>query len=138
MNPLLMALLLIVGLTVFGRSMVRKIRLLKALEPTDRANHLKERLINILVAPHVSEKSARVAEQGGQYVFRVRNDATKPEIKAAVEFMFDVKVQSVQVVNQIGKYKRFGRFEGRRSDWKKAYVRLQAGQAIELGGVEAP
>lgn len=98
----------------------------------------KERLINVLIAPHVSEKSARVAEQGGQYVFRVRTDASKPEIKAAVEFMFDVKVQSVQVVNQVGKRKRFGRFEGRRSDWKKAYVRLQAGQAIELGGVEAP
>jgi large subunit ribosomal protein L23 len=98
----------------------------------------KERLINVLIAPHVSEKSARVAEKAGQYVFRVRTDATRPEIKAAVEFMFDVKVQSVNVVNQIGKHKRFGRFEGRRSDWKKAYVRLQAGQAIELGGVEAP
>ncbi len=105
---------------------------------TSRERVSKERLINILVAPHVSEKSARVAEQGGQYVFRVRTDATKPEIKAAVEFMFDVKVRSVQVANQIGKRKRFGRFEGRRSDWKKAYVRLQAGQAIELGGVDAP
>ena len=105
---------------------------------TSRDRVSKERLINILVAPHVSEKSARVAEQAGQYVFRVRNDATKPEIRAAVEFMFDVKVQSVNVVKQAGKNKRFGRFEGRRSDWKKAYVRLQAGQAIELGGVEAP
>lgn len=105
---------------------------------TTNAKVSKERLINVLIAPHVSEKSARVAEQGGQYVFRVRTDASKPEIKAAVEFMFDVKVQSVQVVNQVGKRKRFGRFEGRRSDWKKAYVRLQAGQAIELGGVEAP
>ena len=98
----------------------------------------KERLINVLIAPHVSEKSARVAEEGGQYVFRVRTDASKPEIKAAVEFMFDVKVRTVRVSNQVGKKKRFGRFEGRRSDWKKAYVRLQAGQAIELGGVEAP
>jgi len=97
----------------------------------------KERLINVLVAPHVSEKSARVAEQG-QYVFRVRTDASKPEIKAAVEFMFDVKVRSVRVVNQLGKFKRFGQFHGRRSDWKKAYVRLQEGQAIELGGMEAP
>jgi large subunit ribosomal protein L23 len=105
---------------------------------TTKGKVSKERLINVLIAPHVSEKSARVAEQGGQYVFRVRTDASKPEIKAAVEFMFDVKVQSVQVVNQVGKRKRFGRFEGRRSDWKKAYVRLQAGQAIELGGVEAP
>ena len=98
----------------------------------------KERLINILVAPHVSEKSSRVAEQAGQYVFRVRTDATKPEIKAAVEFMFDVKVRSVNVANQLGKGKRFGRLQGRRSDWKKAYVRLQSGQVIELGGVEAP
>jgi len=105
---------------------------------TTKGRVSKERLINVLIAPHVSEKSARVAEQGGQYVFRVRTDASKPEIKAAVELMFDVKVQSVQVVNQVGKRKRFGRFEGRRSDWKKAYVRLQAGQAIELGGVEAP
>ena len=105
---------------------------------TNKERISKERLINVLVAPHVSEKSARVAEEAGQYVFRVRNDATKPEIRAAVEFMFDVKVQSVNVVNQAGKNKRFGRFEGRRSDWKKAYVRLQAGQAIELGGVEAP
>ena len=105
---------------------------------TTKGKVSKERLINVLIAPHVSEKSARVAEQGGQYVFRVRTDASKPEIKAAVEFMFDVKVRSVQVVNQVGKRKRFGRFEGRRSDWKKAYVRLQAGQAIELGGVEAP
>jgi large subunit ribosomal protein L23 len=105
---------------------------------TTRQGVSKERLINVLIAPHVSEKSARVAEQGGQYVFRVRTDASKPEIKAAVEFMFDVRVRSVQVVNQAGKRKRFGRFEGRRSDWKKAYVRLQAGQSIELGGVEAP
>ena len=105
---------------------------------TTKGKVSKERLINVLIAPHVSEKSARVAEQGGQYVFRVRTDASKPEIKAAVEFMFDVKVRSVQVVNQVGKRKRFGRFEGRRSDWKKAYVRLQAGQAIALGGVEAP
>jgi large subunit ribosomal protein L23 len=105
---------------------------------TAKPRYSKERLINVLIAPHVSEKSARVAEEGGQYVFRVRTDASKPEIKAAVEFMFDVKVETVNVVNQIGKYKRFGRFEGRRSDWKKAYVRLQAGQAIELGGMEAP
>jgi large subunit ribosomal protein L23 len=105
---------------------------------TTQPRYSKERLINVLLAPHVSEKSARVAEQGGQYVFRVRTDATKPEIKAAVEFMFDVKVSAVRVVNQSGKVKRFGSFHGRRSDWKKAYVRLQEGQAIELGGMEAP
>jgi large subunit ribosomal protein L23 len=105
---------------------------------TTQPRYSKERLINVLLAPHVSEKSARVAEQGGQYVFRVRTDATKPEIKAAVEFMFDVKVSAVRVVNQMGKFKSFGRFAGRRSNWKKAYVRLQEGQAIELGGMEAP
>ncbi len=96
----------------------------------------KERLINVLIAPHVSEKSARIAEQGNQYVFRVRTDATKPEIRAAVEFMFEVKVDKVRVVNQAGKTKRFGRSVGRRSDWKKAYVRLAEGQVIEMAGAE--
>lgn len=96
----------------------------------------KERLINVLIAPHVSEKSARIAGQGGQYVFRVRTDATKPEIRAAVEFMFTVKVDTVRVVNVAGKTKRFGRAEGHRSDWKKAYVRLAEGQAIEMAGAE--
>jgi large subunit ribosomal protein L23 len=96
----------------------------------------KERLINVLIAPHVSEKSARIAELGNQYVFRVRTDATKPEIRAAVEFMFEVKVDKVRVVNQAGKSKKFGRSEGRRSDWKKAYVRLAEGQTIEMAGAE--
>ncbi len=96
----------------------------------------KERLINVLIAPHVSEKSARIAELGNQYVFRVRTDATKPEIRAAVEFMFEVKVDKVRVVNQVGKTKKFGRSEGRRSDWKKAYVRLAEGQTIEMAGAE--
>jgi large subunit ribosomal protein L23 len=96
----------------------------------------KERLINVLISPHVSEKSARIAELGNQYVFRVRTDATKPEIRAAVEFMFEVKVDKVRVVNQAGKSKRFGRSEGRRSDWKKAYVRLAEGQTIEMAGAE--
>jgi large subunit ribosomal protein L23 len=96
----------------------------------------KEKLTNVLIAPHVSEKSARIAELGNQYVFRVRTDATKPQIRAAVEYMFEVKVDKVRVVNQIGKRKRFGRSEGRRSDWKKAYVRLAEGQAIEMAGAE--
>ncbi len=96
----------------------------------------KERLINVLIAPHVSEKSARIAELGNQYVFRVRTDATKPEIRAAVEFMFEVKVDKVRVVNQAGKSKKFGRSLGRRSDWKKAYVRLAEGQTIEMAGAE--
>ena len=96
----------------------------------------KERLINVLIAPHVSEKSARIAELGNQYVFRVRTDATKPEIRAAVEFMFEVKVYKVRVVNVAGKSKKFGRSLGHRSDWKKAYVRLAEGQAIEMAGAE--
>jgi len=94
----------------------------------------KERLINILLAPHVSEKSARVAEEGGQYVFRVASDATKPEIKAAVELMFEVKVDAVQVVNTAGKHKRFGGRPGKRADFKKAYVRLAPGQTIDFAG----
>ena len=96
----------------------------------------KERLMQVLVAPHVSEKSARVAEQGNQFVFRVARDATKPEIKSAVELMFEVKVDAVQVVNVAGKAKRFGGRSGRRSDWKKAYVKLAQGQTIDFAGVE--
>lgn len=96
----------------------------------------KDWLAGVLVAPHVSEKSARISTQGGQYVFRVRTDATKPEIRAAVEFMFEVKVDTVRVVNVPGKAKRFGRTPGRRQDWKKAYIRLVEGQQIEMGGSE--
>lgn len=95
----------------------------------------QERLINLLLAPHVSEKSARAAA-ANQYVFKVLPNATKPEIKAAVELMFNVKVASVNVVNQVGKEKRFGRFTGRRSDTKKAYVSLAEGQTIDFGGAE--
>jgi large subunit ribosomal protein L23 len=96
----------------------------------------KDWLAGVVIAPHVSEKAARVATEGNQYVFRVRRDATKPDIRAAVEFLFEVKVDKVRVVNQPGKQKRFGRSLGRRSDWKKAYVRLVEGQQIELGGSE--
>jgi large subunit ribosomal protein L23 len=96
----------------------------------------KERLMQVLVAPHVSEKAATVAEKGNQVVFRVLRDATKPEIKAAVELMFEVKVDAVNVVNVAGKAKRFGGRPGRRSDTKKAYVKLAAGQAIDFAGVE--
>jgi large subunit ribosomal protein L23 len=96
----------------------------------------KDWLAGVLIAPHVSEKSARISTQGNQYVFRVRTDATKPEIRAAVEFMFEVKVDTVRVVNQVGKAKRFGRTPGRRQDWKKAYIRLAEGQTIEMSGAE--
>jgi large subunit ribosomal protein L23 len=96
----------------------------------------KERLMQVLVAPHVSEKAARASEQGNQMVFRVARDATKPEIKAAVELMFEVKVDAVQVVNVAGKAKRFGGRRGQRSDWKKAYVKLAQGQTIDFTGAE--
>jgi len=97
----------------------------------------KEHMLSILLAPHVSEKTARAAQEGNQVVFRVRTDATKPEIKAAVEMMFEVKVSDVSVVNAIGKQKRFGQRLGWRSDFKKAYVRLAPGQTIEFSGTEA-
>ena len=97
----------------------------------------KEQLMSVLLAPHVSEKAARASESGNQFVFRVRGDASKTEIKAAIELMFEVKVQAVQVVNAEGKVKRFGQRLGRRSDIKKAYVRLAEGQTIELGNVQA-
>ena len=94
-----------------------------------------ERLHNVILAPVVSEKSTRVAEKGNQAVFKVLKDARKPEIKAAVEKMFKVKVEDVRTLNVKGKKKRFGRFEGVRSDWKKAYVTLAEGQEIDfLGG----
>ena len=95
----------------------------------------KDRLMKVLLSPQVSEKSTFVGEKNNQYVFRVAADATKPQIKAAVELLFSTKdkkidVQSVQVLNVKGKEKRFGRFDGRRRNWKKAYVRLAQGQEI--------
>jgi large subunit ribosomal protein L23 len=92
----------------------------------------QERLMQVLLAPVVSEKSTFVADKANQYVFRVSSDATKPEIKAAVELMFKTQVKSVSVVNVHGKQKRSGRFMGRRNNWKKAYVALQAGQEINF------
>ena len=92
----------------------------------------KERLMKVLLAPHVSEKSAVAADTNRQFVFRVLPDANKTEIKKAVELMFDVKVDAVQVSNVKGKSKRFGQIMGRRSNWKKAYVRLQTGFDIDF------
>lgn len=96
----------------------------------------QEKIINVLVGPHVSEKSSVVAEQNNQVVFKVRVDSTKAEIKKAVELMFDVKVDGVQVVNVKGKSKRFGQTQGKRKDWKKAYVTLAEGQDIDFIGAE--
>ncbi len=95
-----------------------------------------ERLMLVLLAPQVSEKSTLVGERNNQYVFRVTSDATKPEIKAAVELMFKKKVQSVQVLNVKGKEKRSGRTLGRRRNWKKAYVSLMPGEEITYQGAD--
>jgi large subunit ribosomal protein L23 len=91
-----------------------------------------ERLMKVLLSPVVSEKSTIAADANGQYTFRVKTDASKREIARAVEKLFDVEVERVQVVNVKGKQKRFGAILGRRSDWKKAYVRLKAGNEIDF------
>lgn len=96
----------------------------------------RERLMNVLLAPQISEKATYVADKNEQVVFRVATDATKPEIKAAVEMMFKVSVDSVQVACVKGKVKRSGRVVGRRNDWKKAYVCLAAGQEINFAASE--
>jgi large subunit ribosomal protein L23 len=96
----------------------------------------QERLMKILVAPQISEKATYVAEKNEQVVFRVAMDATKPEIKAAIEMMFKVNVSGVQVACVKGKVKRVGRIIGRRNDWKKAYVSLAAGQEINFAANE--
>ena len=97
----------------------------------------QQRLMQVILAPVISEKSTYVADKHNQIVFRVAQDATKPEIKAAVEFMFSTKdkkleVESVKVVNVRGKEKRFGQSIGRRNHWKKAYVSLKPGQEINF------
>jgi large subunit ribosomal protein L23 len=103
---------------------------------TATRKYAAERLMNVVLAPVVSEKSTRVADKNRQYVFRVADNATKPEVKAAVELLFKTKVQSVTVSNVKGKEKRFGRFTGRRRNWKKAYVLLAAGQEINFAATE--
>jgi large subunit ribosomal protein L23 len=96
----------------------------------------EERLLKVLVGPHVSEKATLLADAANQHVFKVATDATRDEIKAAVEKLFEVQVSSVRVANMKGKRKRFGRFDGRRNNWKKAYVTLAEGQDIALAGSE--
>jgi large subunit ribosomal protein L23 len=95
------------------------------------------RLASVLLAPIVSEKATQVAEKHNQVLFKVLRDATKPEIKAAVELMFKVEVEAVNVVNVKGKVKRFGRLIGRRDHVKKAYVSLKAGQELNFSGEAA-
>jgi len=96
-----------------------------------------ERLYQVLVAPQISEKATYIADKNEQVVFIVTPDATKPEVKAAVEMLFKVQVKSVQIANLKGKTKRFGRSMGRRSDVRKAFVCLKPGQEINFaeGGV---
>jgi len=94
-----------------------------------RAAH-QERLMTVIRGPHLSEK-AHLAAEKNQVVLKVRNDATKNEIKQAVELLFEVNVEGVQVVNVKGKAKRFQQRVGRRSDWKKAYVKLAEGSSVE-------
>jgi large subunit ribosomal protein L23 len=99
--------------------------------------YTQERLAQVLLAPVVSEKGTFVGEKHNQFVFRVARDATKPEIKAAVELLFSPKdkkleVEAVRIVNVRSKEKRMGRFTGRRAGWKKAYVNLKAGQDINF------
>ena len=104
--------------------------------PAKPAVKNQERLMQVLLAPQVSEKSTYVAEKSAQVVFRVVGNATKPEIKAAVELLFKVDVESVQVANVKGKLKRFGKLSGRRKNWKKAYVCLKPGQEINFHAAE--
>ena len=91
----------------------------------------QEKLISVLLAPHITEKTSLAMQDTNTYSFRVRRDSTKPDIKAAVELMFGVKVANVNVVNETGKTRRMGKTQGRTQDIKKAYVRLAPGQTID-------
>lgn len=97
----------------------------------------QEKLMHVLLGPHVSEKATQVGEAHNQVVFRVRRDADKLRIRRAVEKLFDVKVADVQIVNVRGKSKRFGQRAGVQSNWKKAYVRLAPGSSINFMGEKA-
>lgn len=92
----------------------------------------QNRLYQVILAPQVTEKATRIADKNQQIAFKVRTDSTKPEIKAAVELLFKVQVDAVSVVNVGGKAKGAGRAQGRRQDWKKAYVSLKPGQEINF------
>ncbi len=91
-----------------------------------------EKIFSVLRAPRISEKTARLQELSNQYVFEISSEATKADVKAAVEQLFDVKVESVNVLNVKGKNKSFRSRSGRRGDWRKAYVRLAEGQSIDV------
>ena len=91
----------------------------------------QEKLINLLLAPHITEKTSLAMQNTNTYSFRVLRNSTKPDVKAAVELMFGVKVSKVNLVNETGKSRRFGKLQGRTQDIKKAYVRLAPGQTID-------
>ncbi len=111
-----------------------RVKKAKVAKPTPRPAHSEGRLAQVLIAPIVSEKATMAAEKHNQVLFKVMRDATKPEIKAAVELMFKVTVDSVQTVQHKGKTKRFGKSTGRRDHVKKAYVCLAAGQELNFSG----
>ncbi len=94
----------------------------------------QDRLLQVVLAPQITEKATFIADKHQQIVFKVRTDATKPEVKAAIELVFKVEVDSVNLANVKGKTKRAGRIMGRRKDWKKAYVSLKPGQEINFAG----
>ena len=96
----------------------------------------QERLLQVVLAPQITEKATRIADKYQQIAFKVRTDATKPDIKAAIELLFKVEVQAVTVVNVGGKKKGAGRTTGKRKDWKKAYVSLKPGQEINFAAGE--
>jgi large subunit ribosomal protein L23 len=96
----------------------------------------QDRLLQVILAPLITEKATNLADQQQKIAFVVRTDATKPEIKSAVEMMFKVEVAKVSTINVNGKQKRAGRFMGKRSDWKKAYVTLKEGQEIDFAAGE--
>jgi large subunit ribosomal protein L23 len=105
--------------------------------PASRSKYDEGRLMQVLVAPIVSEKATHVADKSNAITFKVLQDATKPEIKAAVELMFKVEVKGVSVANIKGKAKRFGKSSGRRDNIRKAYVTLKPGQELNLAGEAA-
>lgn len=100
------------------------------------ANTNPERLLQVILGPQISEKSTYIADKNEQVIFKVVSNATKPEVKAAVEMLFNVQVESVQTANVKGKSKRFGKFMGQRKGWKKAYVCLKPGQELNFAAGE--
>jgi large subunit ribosomal protein L23 len=103
---------------------------------TATIKYAEEQLMTVVLAPVVSEKSTMIGDKSNQVVFRVSDAATKPEIKAAVELLFKVKVAAVKVANVKGKKKRFGRTMGRRRNWRKAYICLAPGQEINFASLD--